>query len=76
MSFDGLYFFDDESDNYGYGSGSPGTFAFPFFSGKFVCSVCESVGSVSGVGFCIFVPTGIKSLGDVVSLIVFVPRGF
>ena len=32
MSFDELYLFDDEPDNDGSGSGSPGMCAFPFFS--------------------------------------------
>ena len=51
--------FFDESDSYGYGSGSPG----------------GSVGSTSGIGFGDFVLTGIESIGDVVLLVVFVPRG-
>ena len=49
LFFDELYVFDDESDDDGSGSGSPGTCTFPFFSGK-------SVGSVSGVGSGVFVP--------------------
>ena len=60
--------FDDESDNDEFGSGYPGTCAFPFCSGN-------SVGCVSGVGSAIFVPTGIKSVGDVVPLVLFIPRG-
>ena len=48
--------FFDESDSYGYGSGSPG----------------GSVGSASGIGFGDFVLTGIESIGDVVLLVVFV----
>ena len=63
-----FFFFDDESDNDESGSGSPGTCAFPFFS-------VNSVGCVSGVGSGVFVPTGIKSIGDVVQLFVFVIRG-
>ena len=51
--------FFDKSDNAGSGSGSPG----------------KSIGSAGDVGFGDFVPTGIKSLGDVVLLVVFVPRG-
>ena len=47
ISFDELYLFDDESDNYEYGSGSPGTCDFPFCSGN-------SVGRVSGVGSGVF----------------------
>ena len=74
MSFDKLDFFD-ESDNDGSGSGSPGTFDFPFSSGKSVVSANESVGSVSGVDFGDFVPTGIESLGVVVPLVVLVPIG-
>ena len=63
MSFEELDFFD-ESDNYGSVSGSPGTS---------VGSSGESVGSVRGVGFGNFFPTGIESLDDVVPLVVFVP---
>ena len=62
-----IIFFDDESDNDGSGSGSPGTCAFPF------CSV-NSISRVSGVGFSVFVLTGIESIGDVVMLVVFVSR--
>ena len=38
---------------------------FPFCSGKSIGSAGESVGSFSGVGSGNFVPTEIKSLGDV-----------
>ena len=68
LSFNELNLFDDQSDDDDSGSGSPGTCAFPFCSGK-------SVGSVSGVSSGVFVPTGIYSIGDVVLLFVFVPRG-
>ena len=47
LSFDGLYLFDDESDDDGSGSGSPGTCNFTFCSGN-------SVGSVSCVGSGVF----------------------
>ena len=62
------FFSDDESDNGGYGSGSPGMCTFPFCSGNYV-------GRFSGVGSGVFVPTGIDSIGDIVLLIVFVPIG-
>ena len=75
MSFDKLYFFENESENDGSGSGSPGTCNFTFCYGESVGSVGESVGSLSGIGSGNFAPTGIKSLGDVVPLVVFVPRG-
>ena len=65
---DELDFFDDGCDNDGSGSGSPGMFAFPFYSGN-------SVGRVSFIGSGVFVPSGIESIGDVVPLVVFVPRG-
>ena len=68
LFFDNLDLFDDESENDGSGSGSPGTYAFPFCSG-------ESVGGVTGVGSGVFVPTGIKLIADVVPLVVFVLRG-
>ena len=60
MSFEKLCFFDDESYNDGSGSGYPDTFGFPFCSGRSVGSAGESAGSVSGIGFSSFVPTGIK----------------
>ena len=68
LSFDESVFFDNESDDDGYGSSSSGTCAFPFFSGN-------SVGRDSGVGSVVFVPTGIDSIGDVVLLVVYVPIG-
>ena len=48
---------------------------FLSFSGKSVGSVGKSVGGVSGVGSCVFVLTGLKSVGDVVLFVMFVPRG-
>ena len=75
LSFDELDLFDDESDNDGSGSRTPGMCAFPFCSDEFVGSVGESVGRFSDVGPGFFVPTGIKSIGDVVPLVVFVPKG-
>ena len=75
MSFDELDLFDDESGDDGSGYGSSGTYAFPFCSRKSVGSVVKSVGGVSGVGSDIFAPTGIKSIGDVVPLFVFIPQG-
>ena len=68
VPFNELDLFDDESDNDGYGSGSAVTCAFPFFSDEFV-------GRGSGVGYGVFVPTGIDSIGEVVPLVVFVPNG-
>ena len=65
LSFDKLYLFDDESEDDGSQSGSPGMYACQFFSGN-------SVVRVIGVGSGIFVPTGIDSIGDVVPLVVFV----
>ena len=59
--------FDDESENDGSGSRSPGTCDFPFCSGKFVGSVGKSVGGVSGIGSGVFVSTGIKSNGHVIT---------
>ena len=75
LSFYELYLFDDESDYDESGSGSPGTYAFPFCSVNSVGSVGDSVGGVRGIGSGVFVPTVIYSIGDFVSLVVFVPRG-
>ena len=60
------FFFDDESDNDE--SGSSGTCAFPFCSG-------DSIFCVSVMGSGVFVQTGIKSISDVVPVVVFVPKG-
>ena len=68
--------FDNESDDDGSGSGSPGTCTFPFFSDESVSRVGKYVGHVCGVGSGIFVLTGIESIGDVVPLVVFVLKGF
>ena len=75
VSFDELDFLNNESDYDGSGSRSPGSCAFIFFYIKYVGSAGESVGSVSGIDSHNFFPTGIESVGDVVSLLVFVPRG-
>ena len=74
ITFEKLGLFNDESDDDGSGSGSPGTCAFPFFSSKSVGSVGKSVGRVCGVGSGIFVPTGIESIGEVVPFVMFVPK--
>ena len=75
LSFNKLDFFDDESDDDGSVSGSPGAFSFPFCSGKSVGSVGKSVGGVSDVGSGVFIPRVIESIGDIVPLFVFEPRG-
>ena len=54
---------------------SPGMCAFPFCYGKSVDGFGKSVDGISDVGSGVFVPTGINSIGDVVPLLVFVPRG-
>ena len=73
---------DGESDNDGYYSGSAGTRAFPFrfyesvgCVGDSVGRVEYSVGCVRGAGFGVFILTGIESVGDVVPLVMFVPKG-
>ena len=75
ISFDELDIFDDESDENGSGCRSPGTFAFSFCFVKSSSSVDEYVGCVRGVGSGVFFLTGIDSIGDVVPLDVFIPRG-
>ena len=59
LSFDELDLFDDESDNDGYGSVSPGTYTFLFCSYNSVGSVGESVGHVRCVGSFVFILTGV-----------------
>ena len=70
-----ILFFNDESDDDGSGSGSPGTCAFRFCSVKSVGSVGKSVDVVSGVGSVVFVPTEIESISYFVLLLVSIPRG-
>ena len=73
---------DDEYDNDGSESRPAGKCAFPFRFEESVVRVGDSVGRVeysvdcvSGIGSGIFVLTEIKSIGDVVLLIVFLPEG-
>ena len=56
------------------GSGSPGTFVFPFCSKKSVGTVGESIVNVSGLGSGDFFLTGMESLDHFILLFVFVPR--
>ena len=69
LSFGKLELFGDDYYDDGSGSGSPDTCAFPFCSGN-------SIGRVNGVGYGVFVTAVIESIGDVVPLVMFVPRGF
>ena len=71
---------DDESDEDGSYSGYTGTCAFSCCFEESaghvddtVGSVGDSVGRVRGVGYGVFVLVGIKSIGDVVPLVLFVP---
>ena len=80
--FDESDFFDDESDDDGSDSGSAGTCTFYFrFDesagrvGDSIGHVDESVGRVSGMESGFFVQTGIESIGDVITLFVFVSKG-
>ena len=66
--------FRDDSDDDWSGSGSVGTCNFSFRYDEYVGSVGESVGRVSCVRSGVFVPTEIESIGDVVPLVVFVPK--
>ena len=75
LSFDELYLFDDESDDDGSGPGYPGTCDFTYCSGTSGCSTGKSVGHVFGIASGVFFPTGIESIGDVFTLVAFVPRG-
>ena len=73
---------DDESDDDGSDSRSAGTCAFPFRFEESVGHVDDSVGNVDGsfcrvcvVGFGVFVPILIKSMGDIVLLVVLLTIG-
>ena len=76
------YFLNDESENDGSESGSAGTCAFPFCFdesvgrvGDSVVRFDDSVGCVRGMKFGVFVPTGIESIGEIVPLVAFIPKG-
>ena len=75
LSFGELDLFGDESNDDVSVSGSPGTCKFPFCSIKSVGSVGESVVHVCVIGSGVFFPTGIESIGDIVPLVVFIPKG-
>ena len=75
VSSNELYSFNDESDDNGSNSGSAGTCDFPFRFNESVGRVGEYVGRGSGVGYSVFVLTGIKSIGDVFLLVLLVPKG-
>ena len=82
MSADSSDSLDDYFDDYGSGSGSAGTCDFPFFFEDSVGHVDASVGCVDnsagrvcGLGSSVFVPILIKSIGDIVPLVVFVLIG-
>ena len=64
---------DDDSDDDGSDSGFACTRAFLFCFGESVFCVDDSVGCGGGMGYGIFVPIGIESIGDIVPLVVFVP---
>ena len=82
LSFDKSNFLDDKPYDDGSDYRSAGTCTFTFLFGESVGrvgysvdSVDNSVDHVCGVGSCIFVLTGIQSIGDVFLLVVFVPKG-
>ena len=61
MSSDESDSLNDESDNDGSDSGSSGTYSFPNFSLRFD----DFVGRVCGLGYVVFVTTGVKSKCDI-----------
>ena len=83
LSFNESDSFDDDYDNDESDSGSVGTCTFPFRFEESIGSVDnfvghfdDYIGRVCGVGSGVFVLIGIKSIGEVVPLVVFVPNGF
>ena len=64
---------NDESDNFGSGSGSDGTCALSFCFEDYVDRVDDSVVHVRDMGSVIFVPIGSESIGDIVLLAVLLP---
>ena len=82
LSFDKSDSLNDESDDDGPDSRLSGTCTFPFrfeesivHLGNSVSCVDKSVGNVRVVGYGVFVPIGIYSIGEVVALVLFVPIG-
>ena len=75
VPFEELDLLEDEYDDEGSYSGSTVTCAFHFCFDKSVGRVGESIGRVNSVGSRMFVPTGIKSIGDVFLLVAFVSNG-
>ena len=71
LSSDKSYSLDDESAYDGSDSGSSGTYYFPTFALRFD----DFVGCVSGLGYGIFVPTGVKSKCGILDFGLFVPKG-
>ena len=69
------YSFDDESEDNGSESGSTGTCTFPFRFEDYVGRVENSVGRVRGMVSGVLFTIGIKSIGDIVLLIMLVPIG-
>ena len=65
LSSDESYLLNDESDDDGSGSVSSGKYSFPFcFDG--------SVGRVRGLGYGVFLPTGVGSKCDVFVFVVLI----
>ena len=82
VSFNKSDMFDDEYEGDGSDSRSAGTCDFPFCFDESVGRVGDSVGIVDGSVSCVsdvgsgfFVLTGIESIGDIVLLVMFVPKG-
>ena len=75
VSFDKLNSSNDESDNDGSDSRFAGMCAFTFCFNESVGHVGEYVGRFSVIESVIFVLTVIESIGNVVPLVVFVPKG-
>ena len=66
---------DCESDYDGSDYRYAGTCALPIHFDESVGHVGDSFGRVSGMGYVVFVLTGIESIGDVVPLVMLVRKG-
>ena len=71
LSSDESDYLDDESDDDGSDSGSSSTYSFHDFSLRFD----DYVGSISGLGSDVYVPTGVKFKCDIFTFVVFVSIG-
>ena len=75
LSYNESDFLHDESDYDGSDSGSASMCDFTFRFDESADRIGKSVGRARGVGSGVFVPIGIKSIGEVFPLVMFATKG-